>query len=178
MTLTNKKGFTLVEILAAIVILSVTTVSLTTILMSSLLRTTTVNRTLVAEQVATQYTNLTVAHLKQGKTVSFFNGLNALSNIDDEGNKFYNFDDSTEAKMKMVELFDSTSLIYIYMYGEDADNNLLFAGTVYNYENVGIKLTQVPLVSNTSSHMYEIEITVTYMQSRKAVSVRNVYLAS
>ena len=160
----NKRGFSLAEMLAAIVIVGVASTTITSMIITSYRGQIRAQQYLLANEIAKTYDAVLARDINREKLKDKYA---ILKPADDATDKYYTFDNTDEKKLLLqyiTQRSDGTnSEIYNYLYGS-GEGKLQLNDTVYDINNVSIRLYVIS--ANVYSY-FKTEITVTYSNTRQ-----------
>lgn len=177
----NKRGFTLIEILAGFLIISIMAVSMTAIILNGISTTTDRRARIVASSVAEYYVQTTKSNLKNDTLVNSYDQSKVVSysHINREYDEKELIENATSLPMYSAPNYISNSMdayknttIYKSLY----DGGFTLDSITYNSDNVDVKVGVKMATSNGKDYKVGyVVVVINYYKDRTLEVIRDVY---
>ena len=155
----NKKGVSLAELMAAIVIIGLSSTTITTMIITSHKGQVRATQYLLANEIARTYDSMLARDITKANLQAINDA--ALINADDPTNKYVVV--TQTLLQQMVRTEDGYAPVYNYLYGANTEDHFQLNGLVFDSSNVKLKI----YVISKNFGYFKTEITVTYSNGRQ-----------
>ena len=155
----NKKGVSLAELIAAIVIISLASTTITTMVITSYRGQLRASQYVLANEIAKTYDSMLARDITKANLQAINDA--ALVNADDPSNKYVVV--TQELLQQMVRTEDGYGPVYNYLYGANTQDHFQLNNMVFDNTNVELKI----YVISKNFGYFKTEVTVKYQSDRQ-----------
>ncbi len=155
----NKKGVSLAELIASIVIISIASTTITTMVITSYRSQLRAQKYLLATEMAKTYDSMLARDITKANLQAISDS--AFINTDDSTDKYVTV--TQELLQQMVRTEDGYAPIYNYLYGTNSADHFQLNGVIFDNSNVTLKIYMI----SKNFGYFKTEVIVTYNGDRQ-----------